>query len=147
MTETHYIEQIIDDGLLGYLKDDPVRPSIPSTNRIKHNKESYVLFNHDTCCVDAVVCVAYTDKVLIEESEVYEDCNDPCIAMFYTVWSYTPGAGRKIIIALRDMLVLEKPDIQRFITLSPQTDMAKRFHIRNGAFELQRNETTVNFEY
>ncbi len=146
-TETHYIEQIIDDGLLGFLKDDPVRPSIPSTNRIKHNKESYVLFNYETCCVDAVVCVAYTDRVLTEESEVYEDCNDPSIAMFYTVWSYTPGAGRKIILAVRDYIIHSKPEITRFVTLSPQTEMARKFHLRNGAFELQVNKNTVNFEY
>lgn len=146
-SETHYIEQITDDGLIGFLNDDPVRPDIPIAVRIANNKSAYVLFNFDTNCVEAVVCVAYTNKVITKEEEVYEECDDPSIAMFYTVWSYTPGAGRKIILAVRDMIIQEKPDIQRFVTLSPQTEIAKRFHLRNGAFELQRNKTTVNFEY
>ena len=33
------------------------------------------------------------------------------------------------------------------ITLSPLTDMAFKFHSRNGAKLLQKNETTQNFEY
>jgi hypothetical protein len=39
------------------------------------------------------------------------------------------------------------PHIQRAVTLSPPTAMARKFHLRNGAFELQVNSTTVNFEY
>ena len=35
----------------------------------------------------------------------------------------------------------------RLVTLSPLTDMARKFHLRNGAVELQVNETTQNFEY
>tara|TARA_B100001057_G_C22641507_1_gene868429 strand:- start:230 stop:682 length:453 start_codon:yes stop_codon:yes gene_type:complete len=147
LTDIHYIEEIIGDGLIGFLRDDPVRPLIPLPVRITNNKSAYVLFNDNDCCIDAVVCVAYTDRVLTKEIEVYEDCTNPSIAMFYTVWSYKPGAGRKVILAVRDMIIQEKPEIQRFITLSPQTDMARRFHLRNGAIELQINENTVNFEY
>ena len=147
LTDTHYIEEITGDGLIGFLQEDPVRPLIPMTVRISDNKSAYVLFNNDTSCVDAVVCVAYTNKVLTKESEVYENCDDPSIAMFYTVWSYTPGAGRKIILSVRDMILVNKPEIKRFITLSPQTEMARKFHLRNGAVELQVNEDTVNFEY
>jgi len=33
------------------------------------------------------------------------------------------------------------------ITLSPLTEMAERFHVKNGAKLLKRNETTQNFEY
>ena len=33
------------------------------------------------------------------------------------------------------------------VALSPLTDMARKFHLRNGAAELQVNETTQNFEY
>ena len=147
LTEEHYIEEIIGDGLLGFLRDDPVRPLIPLTVRIADNKSAYVLFNDQDCCVDAVVCVAFTDKVLTKEVEIYEDCTKPNIAMFYTVWSYKSGAGRKIILQVRDLILKEKPEIKRFVTLSPKTTMARKFHVRNGAFELQVNEETVNFEY
>ena len=39
------------------------------------------------------------------------------------------------------------PDVDRFVTLSPPTEMAERFHIKNGAIKLRVNEETVNFEY
>ena len=37
--------------------------------------------------------------------------------------------------------------MERIITLSPLTDMARNFHLRNGAKELSVNEKTQNFEY
>ena len=33
------------------------------------------------------------------------------------------------------------------ITLSPLTEMARTFHLRNGAEEIRVNEETQNFEY
>ena len=39
------------------------------------------------------------------------------------------------------------PELNRLITLSPLTEMARNFHLRNGAVELQVNEKTQNFEY
>jgi hypothetical protein len=40
-----------------------------------------------------------------------------------------------------------KPEITRFITLSPKTEMAKRFHTKNGAGVYRENDETVNYEY
>ena len=37
--------------------------------------------------------------------------------------------------------------LNRLVTLSPLTEMAKNFHERNGAKLVQINETTQNFEY
>jgi hypothetical protein len=37
--------------------------------------------------------------------------------------------------------------IKRFVTLSPKTEMAKRFHLKNGAIVFRENEETVNYEY
>jgi hypothetical protein len=31
--------------------------------------------------------------------------------------------------------------------LSPKTEMARKFHMKNGAVELQENDTTINYEY
>ena len=44
---------------------------------------------------------------------------------------------------------LENSDesIRRIVTLSPRTDMAKNFHLRNGAKEIATHVVTVNFEY
>ena len=33
--------------------------------------------------------------------------------------------------------------LNRLVTLSPLTDMARNFHLRNGAFELQVNKETL----
>ena len=37
--------------------------------------------------------------------------------------------------------------LNRLVTLSPLTEMARNFHLRNGARELSVNEKTQNFEY
>ena len=37
--------------------------------------------------------------------------------------------------------------LNRLVTLSPLTDMARKFHLSNGAIEIGVNETTQNFEY
>ena len=44
-------------------------------------------------------------------------------------------------------MVKKSHHLNRLVTLSPLTDMARNFHIKNGAKELQVNETTQNFEY
>ncbi len=44
-------------------------------------------------------------------------------------------------------LMTKDAHLQSLITLSPLTEMARNFHLRNGAFELQVNEKTQNFEY
>ena len=38
-------------------------------------------------------------------------------------------------------------DIRRVVTLSPRTDMARNFHLRNGAKEIAVHVVTANFEY
>ena len=72
LTEEHYVEEIIGDGLLGFLRDDPVRPLIPLTVRIADNKSAYVLFNDQDCCVDAVVCVFVRAMHSEKEGDVVE---------------------------------------------------------------------------
>lgn len=141
------LEIINSDLYSGFLHDDPVRPSIPILVRISNNKIAFALTDLDDGNVHAVVCVAFTEEVITEESEVYQDCKDPSVAMFYTVWSYSRGAGRDIIFKVKDYIEKNMPHINRFVTLSPKTDMARKFHLRNGATELQVNENTVNFEY
>ena len=44
-------------------------------------------------------------------------------------------------------MVKKSGNLNRLVTLSPLTDMARNFHLKNGAKELQVNETTQNFEY
>jgi hypothetical protein len=44
-------------------------------------------------------------------------------------------------------MIKKSNHLNRLITLSPLTDMARNFHLNNGAIELQVNEETQNFEY
>jgi hypothetical protein len=39
------------------------------------------------------------------------------------------------------------PSVTRFVTLSPKTNMARRFHLKNGAIVFRENDDTVNYEY
>ena len=65
----------------------------------------------------------------------------------YTVWSLRRGSGKAIINALLDRARSSDENIQRVVTLSPKTEMARNFHLRNGAKEIATHVVTVNFEY
>ena len=44
-------------------------------------------------------------------------------------------------------MIKDSNHLNRLVTLSPMTDMARKFHLKNGAKEVQVNLTTQNFEY
>ena len=68
------------------------------------------------------------------------------IAVAYTVWSKKKGGGKLIVKEVFKM-IKKSNHLNRLVTLSPLTDMATKFHLRNGAKLLQINKTTQNFEY
>jgi hypothetical protein len=82
----------------------------------------------------------------IEEELFYDDCNIHDVACLYTIWSIKRGAARKLVLNMLHHLKTEK-NVRCVVTLSPYTDMAKRFHLSNGAFLYRENELTVNYEY
>jgi hypothetical protein len=145
--------KLIDSSDLWHLfKDDPVRPHLTANFRTSPGRESFMLVDDDDN-IRAVVCCAYTNQVPLTEQELdmwsQAACQDEQhgrIAVFYTVWSYDKGAGRDIIFAARDF-VLDVRGCRRFVTLSPLTEMAEKFHTRNGAVLLERGDTCQNFEY
>lgn len=67
--------------------------------------------------------------------------------MFYTIWSYEKGCGRDLINKASEYIKLEYPQIQNLVTLSPKTEMAEKFHIRNGAWKFRENPETINYAY
>lgn len=147
------IKSVRTDYYLNFIKDDPVRPHLPTFWRVDPNREVYVLEDDETNEVQAVICVAYCNEVPTDEGEL-EKFSTPAttdepignIAVFYTVWSYKPGAGRKLVLGTAQ-LIKDTMQVIRFVTLSPQTEMARQFHLRNGAVVLQVNTTSVNYEY
>jgi hypothetical protein len=71
----------------------------------------------------------------------------PTTAIFYTIWSYAPGAGVELLRQTVSHIRAQFPTITRFVTLSPKTEMARRFHTKNGAVTFRENLDTVNYEY
>ena len=146
--------KIETDSWLGYCKDDPVRPHLPLYWRIQDGREVYALFEEQYAVeapVDfegpkAIICVAYTNGVATTEEDLNRT-EDPDTAMFYTVWSYDKGAGREIVNAVAKHIKDTREDITRYVTLSPLTEMAERFHLRNGATLARKGDTCQNFEY
>lgn len=141
-----------NDWLLGHCKDDPVRPHLPLAWRTNAGREVYGLQNTDGV-LEAVICVAYTNKVPITEHELdylsqaaHQDGQRGSIAVFYTVWSYARGAGRRMVLDAAEH-IKHTYGCARYVTLSPLTEMAERFHIRNGAELLERGRECQNFEY
>jgi len=132
------------DKFWNFLLEDPVRPRIPPEQRVGTNRNTFVL--HDQDRVDAITCVSYQNQVPKREAELFQP-GDVTIAVFYTIWSYRAGAGRELILKSLDQICQDHPSIKRFVTLSPKTDIARQFHLGNGALVCQENLETINYEY
>jgi hypothetical protein len=140
-----YLIKDFADNLLKLISEDPVRPHIPDVERVGTNKDIFVSRDEDK--VNAITCVSYQLTVPTNESELFEKCDQPQVAVFYTIWSYKPGEGRKLIVDSVKHIQNTMPSIQRFVTLSPRTEMARKFHINNGAVVFRENTESVNYEY
>ena len=119
------------------IKDDPVR-DVSYAFRTSQGRCIYTIPGK------AVVCIANTFKCPIdmEQLEIYSLSAADEFTIFYTVWSYEKGYGRLILNELLQLL-----QTTRYVTLSPKTEMAKNFHIRNGAKLIANNDNSYNFEY
>ena len=142
----HIVNQL-SDPLLALIADDPVRPEIGVNFRVSDVSE--VIVGQDEYGKPmAAVCVLYRDSVPRSRDELLEFASyEPVVAVFYTIWSYRPGAGRKLIVAARRHIESSRPTIKKYVTLSPPTEMAKIFHLRNGAQVLNVNADSVNYSY
>jgi|SRR5210317_185623 len=125
--------------------NDPVRPHIEFEWRVSNGREIYILEDDNTQEIKAVICVAYTDEIPTNEDDM-NNVGDK-VAVFYTVWSHAKGAGRDIVFAVANHIKENKPKVVYYVTLSPLTDMARNFHIKNGAKFLNRHLDCQNFEY
>jgi hypothetical protein len=135
----------IASPLLQFIKDDPVRPEIPAEFRVSNNRfVSSIVDGEDP---KAMVCVSLCDQVPASVAELTQDALAPTTAIFYTIWSYAPGAGKDLLMQTVEEIKQQFPSITRFVTLSPKSEMAKRFHLKNGAEIFRENEDTINYEY
>ena len=136
--------------------EDPVRPELDNIFRRSYETKIYrVKYGGE---IHAVMCFAYTNQIpkSVEELEKFShdaflqsaqrDQKVGQMAIAYTVWSKKKGGG-KLIVKEVFKKIKKSNHLDRLITLSPLTEMAKKFHSKNGAKLLQVNETTQNFEY
>jgi hypothetical protein len=139
-----------------HFKEDPVRPELDNKFRKDWGRKIYGLkLGNETV---AIMCFAFTNEVpkTIEEldlmsKDAYMQATHRAgiqgyIAIAYTVWSKKKGGGKRIVQEVFKM-VKKSNNLNRLVTLSPLTQMARDFHLRNGAKELQVNKTSQNFEY
>ena len=139
------------------VKEDPVRPELDLKFRQTYGRKILGL-KDDEGEIAAIMCFAFTNEVpkTVEEMDslsydaalqsVHRAGVQGSIAIAYTVWAKKKGGGRAIVNEVYKM-VKKSNHLSRLVTLSPLTAMARNFHIKNGAKELQVNETTQNFEY
>ena len=138
--------QSLDDPLLSLIKDDPVRPEIPIAFRMGSRTEIFVLMDDNEKPL-AVLCAAYCDLIPIDCAEMFKIPVEINVVIFYTVWSYSPGAGRELVLKVASQIKEQNPKVKRFVTLSPKTELARRFHIKNGASLFRENLDSINYEY
>ena len=138
------------------IDEDPVRPELDIVFRRSYGRKIYgVKYMGE---IHAVMCFAYTNEIPknVEELDKFShdaflqsaqrDQNVGKIAIAYTVWSKKKGGG-KLIVKEVFKKVKKSNHLNRLVTLSPLTNMATKFHKKNGAKLLQVNEKTQNFEY
>jgi len=136
--------------------EDPVRPELDNKFRTSYGRKIYGVKYKDE--IHAVMCFAFTNKIpkTVEDLDLlskdaflqstHRDQKIGKIAIAYTVWSKKKGGGKLIVKEVFKM-IKKSNHLNRLVTLSPLTEMARNFHLRNGAIEVQVNETTQNFEY
>jgi len=136
--------------------EDPIRPELDNNFRSSYGRKIFgVKYKGE---IHAVMCFAFTNEIpkSVEELDmmskdaflqsIRREYQVGKIAIAYTVWSKKRGGG-KLIVKEVFKLIKKTHHLNRLITLSPLTEMARKFHLSNGAVQIQVNETTQNFEY
>jgi hypothetical protein len=139
------------------INEDPVRPDLDVKFRTSYGRKIFgVKYKNEIC---AIMCFGFTNeipKTINEFDLMTKDAhlqsisrrkeNVGKIAIAYTIWSKKKGGG-KLIVKEVFKKIKKSNHLNRLVTLSPLTDMARNFHLRNGAEEIQVNDDTQNFEY
>ena len=136
--------------------EDPIRPELDNEFRTSFGRKIYgVKYKGE---IHAVMCFAFTNEIPKDVKELdllskdaflqsaTRDQKVGKIAIAYTVWSKKKGGGKLIVNEVYKK-IKKSNHLNRLVTLSPLTEMAKKFHLRNKAKLFRVNETTQNFEY
>tara|TARA_B100000965_G_scaffold116938_1_gene96570 strand:- start:893 stop:1453 length:561 start_codon:yes stop_codon:yes gene_type:complete len=136
--------------------EDPVRSELDNDFRTSYGRKIYGVKYKDE--IHAIMCFAFTNYIPKTVKELDNFSKDAFlqsalrdqkvgqIAIAYTVWSKKKGGGKLIVKEVFKM-IKKSNHLNRLVTLSPLTEMATKFHLRNKAKLISVNETTQNFEY
>ena len=137
--------------------EDPVRPELSLEFRQAYGRKIYGIKDEEGD-IAAVMCFAFTHGIPKSVEEMDAMSRDAAmqaihragvqgsIAIAYTVWAKKKGGGKHMVNEVYKM-IKQSNHLNRLVTLSPITDMATKFHLKNGAKQVQVNLTTQNFEY
>ena len=155
------IKQLTLEQAQKYIKDDPVRPHLSADYRTTQGRQVWALYEDKYAVAHepsqepkAIICTAYTNHIPKNETELHwysaasgEGAVTTDTVVFYTVWSYERGAGRTIVNTVAKHIRDTRAEVERWVTLSPLTQMAEQFHLKNGAQFVDRYPTDQTFEY
>ena len=135
-------------------REDPVRPELDVVFRNSYGRKIFgVKYQKEIC---AIMCFGFTNEIpsTVKELDLMtrdaflksaqRDQNIGQIAIAYTIWSKKKGGG-KLIVKEIFKKIKKSNHLNRLVTLSPLTDMARNFPLKNGATELKVNEEIKNF--
>ena len=138
------------------ISEDPVRPELDNEFRTSYGRKIYgVKYKNE---IYAIMCFAFTNEIPKTVKELDNLSKDAFlqsalrdqkvgkIAIAYTVWSKKKGGGKLIVKEVFNM-IKKSNHLNRLVTLSPLTEMATKFHLRNKAKLISVNRETQNFEY
>ena len=138
------------------ITEDPIRPELDVNFRTSYGRKIFGLKYKKEIC--AIICFGFTNEIpkTVKELDLMTkdaflkntltDQKVGGIAIAYTIWSKKRGGGKLIVKEIFKM-IKKSNYLNRLVTLSPLTEMARNFHLHNGAIELQVNQETQNFEY
>ena len=124
------------------ISKDPVRPELDNDFRTSYGRKIYGVKYKDE--IHAVMCFAFTNKIpktvkeldLLSKDAFLQSAQRSQkigkIAIAYTVWSTKKGGG-KLIVKEVFKVIKKSNHLNRLVTLSPLTEMARNFNLSNGA--------------
>jgi hypothetical protein len=139
------------------VSEDPVRPELSLEFRQSHGRKIFGIKDEEGD-IAAVMCFAFTHDIpkSVEEMDamsrdaamqaVHRAGVQGSVAIAYTVWAKKKGGGKHMVNEVYKM-IKESNHLNRLVTLSPLTEMAEKFHLKNGAKLIGKHLTTQNFEY
>ena len=138
------------------ITEDPVRPELDVEFRRSYGRKIYgVKYKKEIC---AIMCFGFTNEIPTTVNELdlmtkdaylksaLRDQKIGKIAIAYTIWSKKRGGGKLIVKEVFKM-IKKSNHLNRLVTLSPLTEMARNFHLHNGSKEHQINKEKKNVEY